>query len=45
MTSFGVRPEGFVEKTIQTVLDEIETDEKAAFGAAPTSPSTHRWAS
>ncbi len=33
MTSFGVRPEGFVEKTIQTVLDEIETDEKAAFGA------------
>ncbi len=33
MTSFGVLPEGFVEKTLQDVLDEIETDEKASFGA------------
>ncbi len=33
MTSFGVLPEGFVEKTIQDVLDEIEEDEKSAFGA------------
>lgn len=33
MTSFGVLPEGFVEKTLQTVLDEMEADEKAAFGA------------
>lgn len=33
MTSFGVVPQGFNLKTFQTILDEIETDQRASFGA------------
>lgn len=33
MSSFGVTDVGFVIKTLQQILDEIETDERAEFGA------------
>lgn len=32
MTTFGLIPEGFLKKTIQDILSEIEDGEKAAFG-------------
>jgi uncharacterized phage protein gp47/JayE len=33
VTSFGVKPSGFVEKTLEDVIGEIEDAEKEAFGA------------
>jgi hypothetical protein len=34
MTSFGVTSEGLTAKTVQDILDELDDDERAAFGAA-----------
>jgi len=34
MSSFGVIPEGFKEKTLAEILDELEEAERAAFGPA-----------
>lgn len=33
MTTYGVTASGFVDKPIETILDEIETAQKAAFGS------------
>ncbi len=33
MSSFGVLPEGFVEKTVEDVIEEVEDAQKASFGA------------
>lgn len=33
MTTYGVTDDGFVDKPIETILDEIETAQRAAFGS------------